>query len=866
MDNIVKIENLSDKNNIIPNKNKIIQLGYSNNNFKILSNNSSKAYNHEWTGKEINKVFNNKNIIIIPQKNTNIKRICSYNVHNWVTLYSKYTPKRNIQNFLKFFENINADILCLQEIVPIIDKKIKKNIMYSDIKHEYNFKYLVSEMKKIGYEYSAISNSIIDHQYSVSNKKIDYYVLGNAVFSKTKFEKEIYHLPDNRSAIVSFFKEKDYSYIVINTHLEFSNKHKDETKLMEKYGNSMIKRIQVNAVLKLINLMITKYKTDNVFLVGDLNSILHQYPLSLLKKKFHEYKLINPLTNLSCKTVTDYILLNKKSKKNIYVFDYRNLYIPLSDHLPIYMDFIYKKNNSNKIDNLVRLKKIINLDKDLRNIDPSYITNYNTNMVTKYILFNYNDNITSQYYLDTREWYLDHNIKELYKIEGLDYSGVVKKLTTFNKYYKKYNQLAKKYSNKEIIIKQNSKNTEYIEDMLFQYIKCRSNTRVITIWPSIDYNNKSKELLNILRENGNIYYIKDISLDYDAAMCLIFQLYACTNRNKSIDHLNYNTVQKGWEKNSKIKKKVYIIFYEYNKNINNISGSEANFKTKLRSVWKTNNIRPYDILHINDYFGETIDYCSLYLNKNSINFLSHQNIFKFIKISSNKEWIYINTLKKILYSNFSQEGIIRFIFVSSTILYILGLRKMNDIDGFILNTKKNKDFDSKYNNLFDISSSSFIPFLDISYKNSKSYADYILDFYNKIADVYDNTNYEEVILNPKYHFYFFGIKFNIIELDIIKRIYRFKPSSWADLIAIDESTNYKIFLPSIPNSIKYYYKDTIDKNQLINTIKFYLNDRYKIKKTKQELEKYITNKKITTNLNNKNINKNKNFFNKLFHN
>ena len=107
-------------------------------------------------------------------------------------------------------------------------------------------------------------------------------------------------------------------------------------------------------------------------------------------------------------------------------------------------------------------------------------------------------------------------------------------------------------------------------------------------------------------------------------MCLIFQLYACTNRNKSIDHLNYNTVQKGWEKNSKIKKKVHIIFYEYNKNINNISGSEANFKTKLRSVWKTNNIRPYDILHINDYFGETIDYCSLYLNKNSINFLSHQ--------------------------------------------------------------------------------------------------------------------------------------------------------------------------------------------------------------------------------------------------
>jgi len=96
--------------------------------------------------------------------------------------------------------------------------------------------------------------------------------------------------------------------------------------------------------------------------------------------------------------------------------------------------------------------------------------------------------------------------------------------------------------------------------------------------------------------------------------------------------------------------------------------------------------------------------------------------------------------------------------------------------------------------------------------------------------MYKNVDFKEVILNPKFHFYFFGIKFNIIELDIIKRIYRFRASSWADLIAIDHFMDYKISLPQIPNDIKFYYKNKIDQNSLIKNIIYYLRDRYRLKK------------------------------------
>ena len=76
-------------------------------------------------------------------------------------------------------------------------------------------------MKEIGYKYSALVNNIIGESYFLQKK--DYYVLGNGIFSKIPFEKEIFYLTGNRSAILAFFKTKDMNYIIINTHIEYSN-------------------------------------------------------------------------------------------------------------------------------------------------------------------------------------------------------------------------------------------------------------------------------------------------------------------------------------------------------------------------------------------------------------------------------------------------------------------------------------------------------------------------------------------------------------------------------------------------------------------------------------------------------------------
>ena len=857
MSKLKTITNQSNSNNIFPDSNNLSSLVFLNKNFEILSNKSKKAYKFESENKYdiIDKLFTNNSTVYIPKLENNTTRIASYNVHDFVTIFKNYEKKRNINNFIQFFNELNADILCLQEIVPISEKNINKNTKVSSLK-SYNYKFLTQKMREIGYQYSAVVNNIIGETYFLEKK--EYYVLGNGLFSKIPFEKEIFHLTGNRSAILAFFKTKEMNYIVINTHIEYANPRIFDTeKLKKNTGFEDIRLLQVQQILEICNYSTEKYKTKNIFLSGDFNETYKSKRLSEIFKTFVSLK-INKNTNIFTKSTTDFICPSKNTLKNIFVFNYDAIFAPLSDHLPIFLDFCTYSNKG--------LIKSLSVKKKIMEISPpdclDYVTDFISNSVTKYVQFNFSDIIISQYYLNTKSWYYFPNLSPMFNIKSYEYSSLIEKLININDFYKNYIKIAKHFDGKPIkITKSFEKNRPYIEDMLIQFIKCRPNMKVITVWPAIDFNLHSKEIHKLLQENGDLYYEKEIFLNYWEAMSLMFQIYLTTDRNKTIDHLDYNVKQKGWEKNDE-RKRVVIIFYEHKKG-GEISGSESDFKTKLRSFWKTNEMRPYDILHINDFFHETVDYAKIYLNENSLKLLTKQNIIQLIKNNSYQQLVYINTLKKSLYENFSQSELINFIFLSSIILYVYGLRKFNDIDGYIYPMSiKKKDFDNRYNKLYDVSSNSFLPCVDISYEGSKAYGDYIIKFYDKLGYMFDKIKYEDVVFNPKYHFYFFGLKMHLIEFEIIKRIYRFKPSAWADLVMIKNKLNYPIVFPKIPEKIKYR-DNKIDKNRLIETILCYIKTRYYTYYKKEDIEKMFVDKEITSNIDNKNINKDLNFFKNL---
>ena len=278
-------------------------------------------------------------------------------------------------------------------------------------------------------------------------------------------------------------------------------------------------------------------------------------------------------------------------------------------------------------------------------------------------------------------------------------------------------------------------------------------------------------------------------------------------------------------------------------------------------------MRIYDILHINDTFQEALDNSSIFLNNNSIKLLSKMNMKRFIEInnssSGTKSVMMINTLKKILFNNFDLISINRFIFNSSIVLYTHTQRAVNDIDGYVFMGKTEQIFNEQYEKFFYADSNNSFPTFDLSAKGTPRYEDYITKFYDKVANILKISDYDEVIFNPQYHYYFFGLKINILQLEIIKKMYRYKPKSYADLIALNVLKKCNIKFPKIPKEIKYYYKDNVNEKYIIKNISHHLKSLYNIDISVEEItKKYFVNKNISSNINNYNINEDKNVFDK----
>ena len=121
----------------------------------------------------------------------------SFNVHNFITRCNQglnpsfgeainpYDKPRDINKFLNLFKKYSPDILCLQEVAPILNKDINKDITdYDYISKNFNFKYLCKKLKELGFEHKIIANNLKGERFV--NENDSYYIVCNAIFSKHK--------------------------------------------------------------------------------------------------------------------------------------------------------------------------------------------------------------------------------------------------------------------------------------------------------------------------------------------------------------------------------------------------------------------------------------------------------------------------------------------------------------------------------------------------------------------------------------------------------------------------------------------------------------------------------------------------------
>jgi endonuclease/exonuclease/phosphatase family metal-dependent hydrolase len=413
--------------------------------------------------------------------------------------------------------------------------------------------------------------------------------------------------------------------------------------------------------------------------------------------------------------------------------------------------------------------------------------------------------------------------------------------------YKDYFEPIKRFSKENNDIFNNIINKKIIDDtVMMYYIKSSKDVSIIMFSPkALNQKDTLKKVIRIIEKNGDIHYMKDIIISYNAELNLIYQLYAQEKRMKTIGNIMYKAERLGFL-NDGIKRTIKIIVYTHMNKDKPINGSSSVFKQELREYFTKEDIkltpfkenddrypRGYDYIHISDTINQVYEYSGIFFNDNSLKFLERQHSWKIMEMK--KSIIIFNKIKKFFY-DYTQMELEKLLIFSSGVLYTYGIREANDLDCILLESDKIKPELIEKINKEDI---------DISYKGTKEYNSKWEAELNGRARIFGAKDYNELVLNPKYYYYFMGVKILRLKYDVILRLKRMRPAQFTDLLVVRQmfNLNYKL---EIPTESKVYNevvkKDDIkkvDRKKYIETIQFYLKTRYYIRLSIEQIKEWI---------------------------
>lgn len=409
-------------------------------------------------------------------------------------------------------------------------------------------------------------------------------------------------------------------------------------------------------------------------------------------------------------------------------------------------------------------------------------------------------------------------------IEEYDYLTPLIKLTDYHSPDSYYSQLLKRNEKQLQYAIEKRLRLNMIDDIppndkdsiMLQYIKCRKNAFAITLWrPAISALNK---LIDILEENGEVYYIKTINLTKKGLMNLMFAYY---------DEFYYGTTHRIVEKKltyvDSIDDNNPVCFILFDNTTNkHISGMGSPFKEYLRDIIvklatvdvddKTRYIGR-DMLHINDYFYQTIEYSQIILNENTLEFINKQDTNNYQLIDFNHANLKMQTLRNILYKSMSLLEMDRMITFGGTIFYAYGMRSFNDVDAILIDNLPNESIhlEQFVEHYFSNRNTQFY-FLDAGIQGSSMWNDSWTKKDSKIMNFLKIKDYKDLVLNPKNHFYFQGVKMTILEYEMIRKLIRNRTSDRIDFLMLN------LLYPQIIEDYIVLQNDTDD---------FVIADKYK---------------------------------------
>lgn len=366
-----------------------------------------------------------------------------------------------------------------------------------------------------------------------------------------------------------------------------------------------------------------------------------------------------------------------------------------------------------------------------------------------------------------------------------------------------------------------------LDEIMLQYIKCKPKCFVITLWPI--FSDYLDDMVEYLKTQGKIYYVKKINFTKTGLINYFASVY---DEFSNTDILKIAQDKYSWSRLPKQEtNSIGIIIFD---NVHNLelSGQGSKFKKLIRNwgielLKKKNNysneyknIRGNDLIHINDYFYQTIEYCELLLNRNSINLLDNRLYSKIYDEFYSTTHLKIETYRKSIYSNLSLETINSLFLMAGVLLYFYGFRPIGDLDGICIN------MDSDYENKTDLKSKDIkkveklfankdtrIFYIDFGITNSKYWKENWNESNSTISNFFGFDNFNNICWNPNLHLYYKGVKCYLIDFEFYKKLQRTNDKINKGLISTlsKDYTDYIMINNLNPKLIeKFIYIDKTD--------------------------------------------------------
>ncbi len=474
-----------------------------------------------------------------------------------------------------------------------------------------------------------------------------------------------------------------------------------------------------------------------------------------------------------------------------------------------------------------------------------------------------NEDDLDYYYLNRDILCCDIDLVPMFdNIKDFDYLGPIKQLS---KYYKDtyYDELLERVKYQKIEAPIYIKDYNYdMDEILMQYIKCIKGSSVLVVWPkalaaavntAFQGNIKNTNFYKELEKNGKVHGIKEMNLTRKQVQGLIYQIYYDKDGFKSIKAI------KGKQESSnanEYKNKFFIIFYKATK-FTEISGKDAPLKNKLREILRNDSNDKESklnfFLHVSDNHTQVYELSQLFCNKNSMRVLQYQRLDRIFYNDFYKSQVVLMTFKNWLYQRIHPLDHIRFLLLSGITLYTMGMRQASDLDMIIYPYPRENTKTPDLNKLIDhylMHEKTRLANVEGAMEREDGWYlgdvkhDYMKEWQGTIwPNLYGSKSIAETILNPKFHYYYMGLKMIITKAEIERRKHRARPAAYADLIAMMEILHVDIDFPEFPKgywSAHEYYEYTPKKiNELFKKITFYLRKRYNIKKSPDEIRKIM---------------------------